>query len=189
MASAEQAEVPARLYYSIAEVAALLSVSTKTIKRRIARGEIHTKPYGRRKLIPATELQRIHQVIEDGDKLPVVQLDLAPLDLSLTTEVRALVTRLHELREEAGGTIEVLARQNTYYRQMLTHGYDVWDRYEKDPAHPELASFTWMREWLVQTAEYWVNATGADPFAEERAWSLSLIDRILASERAVAHAG
>ena len=168
-----------KLFYSVAELSALTTLSKSTIRRLIHAGKLRAVRYGQpprfRTLIPAAELGAIKDLIE---------LTPPPLDLSLATEVRALVARLQEVGEL--DTVAALLRDDAYYRKLVAHGFEVWEGYLKDPAHPDPASLTWMREWLVQTGEYWVNSIGYDPLAQERAWGLSLLDRMLAS--AVPHA-
>lgn len=50
-----------KLLYSKKETAALLSISTKTITRLIARGELKPRRVGRRVLFPRTEIVRFTQ--------------------------------------------------------------------------------------------------------------------------------
>jgi excisionase family DNA binding protein len=68
MANAEVTDgVPARLYYSIAEVAGLFSVSTKTVKRLISRGELRGVKIGSRRVIPGAEVNRLQAEVEAGN--------------------------------------------------------------------------------------------------------------------------
>ncbi len=55
----EQALPTQRLAWSLAEVAALLGVSLPTVKRKAKNGDVRTMKFGRRRLVPDEELQRL----------------------------------------------------------------------------------------------------------------------------------
>jgi excisionase family DNA binding protein len=59
-----------RLLYSLDEAAVLLSMSRRTIERDCRLGRIQSKRYGRRVLIPASE---IHRLATEGMKLLVAR--------------------------------------------------------------------------------------------------------------------
>jgi excisionase family DNA binding protein len=67
MANAEVTDGgPSRLYFTIAEVAELFNISTKTVRRLIARGELRAVRIGGKHLIPATEVARLQESVEAG---------------------------------------------------------------------------------------------------------------------------
>jgi excisionase family DNA binding protein len=55
-----------RLFYSAGDVARLLSLSIHTIRRDTLNGKIRTTTYGRRRLIPASEVRRLTRVLDPG---------------------------------------------------------------------------------------------------------------------------
>jgi excisionase family DNA binding protein len=50
---------PAKVAYSVMEAAASIGVSRQTVYAMMQRGELRTVLIGRRRLVPATELDRI----------------------------------------------------------------------------------------------------------------------------------
>ena len=58
------ADGPPRRYYTPAEVAAMIGLSVKTVRRAITRGELQTVTYGRRRLVTADEFAKFIDAIE-----------------------------------------------------------------------------------------------------------------------------
>jgi excisionase family DNA binding protein len=60
-----------RLGYSFAELEVLIGLSRSTLHRMVARGELETVKRGRRRLIPAEQVQRLCGVAEGPSTVDV----------------------------------------------------------------------------------------------------------------------
>lgn len=58
---------PERLFYSVPEFASMFSLSPHTVRRDTQSGKIRTSLYGRRRLIPRAEVERITKILTEGD--------------------------------------------------------------------------------------------------------------------------
>jgi excisionase family DNA binding protein len=58
-----------RLGYSLAELEVLIGLSRSTLHRMVARGDLETVKHGRRRLVPADQVQRLCGVA-DGQHSP-----------------------------------------------------------------------------------------------------------------------
>lgn len=85
--------------YTIAEAAAMLDVSTKTIRRRIHKGEIPAElvdgPYGQQYMIPADAIDTAQEIID----VVKVERPTDPMTLALTIS-KTLDERDKGLQEE-----------------------------------------------------------------------------------------
>ena len=70
-----------RLGYSLAELEVLIGLSRSTLHRMVARGELETVKRGRRRLVPADQVERLCGV-SDSDRTPE-----APSDMPSITDI------------------------------------------------------------------------------------------------------
>lgn len=101
-------------WYTVSELAALLGVSTETIRRRIRSGEYEVKKEGNKYLIKFTDVVKLTQQVPD-----TVSIDIDSRMTLLETELRhlreqnqMLRERIRELEADKGFLLEQLKEKD-----------------------------------------------------------------------------
>ena len=120
--------------YTIAEAAAMLDVSTKTIRRRIHKGEIPATlepgPYGDQYMIPANAIDTAQEIV-DVVKVDR-QADAHTLALVITQAMderdKGLQQEISELRRQVETLTEALRERDRQLVEQLREALDVQKR-------------------------------------------------------------
>ncbi|RKY02966.1 MAG: hypothetical protein DRJ51_05905 [Thermoprotei archaeon] len=101
-------------WYTVSELAALLGVSTETIRRRIRSGEYEVKKEGNKYLVKFTDVDKLTQQVTD-----TVSIDADSRTTLLETELRylreqnqMLKERIRELETDKGFLLEQLKEKD-----------------------------------------------------------------------------
>ena len=123
-----------KYYYTISEAAEVLNLSTKTIRRRIHKGEIPATlepgPYGDQYMIPANAIDTAQEIV-DVVKVDR-QADAHTLALVITQAMderdKGLQQEISELRRQVETLTEALRERDRQLVEQLREALDVQKR-------------------------------------------------------------